>query len=77
MPFPAQTLVSFLGGGGYSLPFRANLAKLAILAIMKDRASAAFSEFINASNPVSVATMFRFEHALKKEGIVYQKIAFY
>ena len=42
-----------------------------------DDETAAFKEFINASSPVSVATMFRFENALKKEGIVYQKIAFY
>ena len=37
----------------------------------------AFREFINASDPESVATLFRFEDALDKAGIVYQKIAFY
>ena len=37
----------------------------------------AFKAFINKSNTESVWTMFRFEDALKKESIVYQKIAFY
>ena len=42
-----------------------------------DDETVAFMEFINASNPNSVATAFRFEGALDREGIVYQKIAFY
>ena len=43
----------------------------------RDDETAAFREFINESNPNSVATVFRLESTLDREGIVYQKIAFY
>lgn len=43
----------------------------------RDDETMAFREFINESDPNSVTTMFRFEGALNKEGIVFQKIAFY
>ena len=42
-----------------------------------DDETVAFREFINASKPNSVATVFRFEDAFDMAGIVYQKIAFY
>ena len=42
-----------------------------------DAETVAFRGFINESDPNSVATVFSFEDALEREGIVYQKIAFY